>query len=188
MQKGTKRYKGKPYERMEGESQKAFEAFCRYRDMGRERTARKVAQEFGKSDAYMNQLSQVWHWIERSKAWIDELDKRRREATLKEIQEMAKRHTQQAMIHQKILMLPGEAIIKRINKDGTGKIRDFEGLTIGQLYDKAANAAFIHGKVVDIERKSRGEPTEINKSDLTSGGNPIRVILPPISAQELENV
>lgn len=52
-----------------GETDKAFEWFCRYRDLGGERTLAKVAQLYGKGTAYIQQL-QKWsckhRWVPRT--------------------------------------------------------------------------------------------------------------------------
>ncbi|OKH30614.1 hypothetical protein NIES2119_30700 [[Phormidium ambiguum] IAM M-71] len=52
-----------------GETAKAFEWFCRYRDLGGERTLVKVAELYGKETAYIQQL-QKWsckhHWVSRT--------------------------------------------------------------------------------------------------------------------------
>lgn len=52
-----------------GETAKAFEWFCRYRDLGGERTLAKVAQLYGKGKAYIQQL-QKWsrqhRWVPRT--------------------------------------------------------------------------------------------------------------------------
>ena len=50
------------WERQDGESAQAFQAFAAYRDMGAERSLHKVAEKLSKSDALMKRWSSQWHW------------------------------------------------------------------------------------------------------------------------------
>jgi hypothetical protein len=76
--------------RRDGESDKAFEAFALYRDLGPVRSAGTVAEELGKSRALIERWSSRWGWVERSGAWDDEADRLRRERDLVERQEARK--------------------------------------------------------------------------------------------------
>ena len=174
-----------PWERQAGESEKAYILFCNYRDQGPYRGLDKCVKEMGKGPSLIYRLSAMHKWRERALAWGDELDKRKREAQIKEIQEMAKRHINQSMIFQRVLVMPAEAMIKRLNNDADGKVKNFNGITTDKLFDKVLKSAQTFGMVADVERKSRGEPTDISKQNIdhTSGGEKIHVILPPISQQ-----
>lgn len=86
-----------PWERQPGESSKAYEAFCLYRDMGPgERSTRKVAKKLNKSLTQIGKWSSRWNWVERAAAWDDELDRQARLAQAKAIKEMNERHAKQA--------------------------------------------------------------------------------------------
>ncbi|MCC8157477.1 MAG: hypothetical protein LIO54_09415 [Oscillospiraceae bacterium] len=70
--------KNKPWERQEGESEKAFEAFAIYRDMptnGENRSIRAVGQKLGKSRAIIERWSASNNWQERVKAYDADLEK-----------------------------------------------------------------------------------------------------------------
>ncbi len=164
----------KPWERQPKESIKAYEAFCRYRDMGYGRTLKKVAVELGKSQQNMNMLSMKWDWVKRTQAWIDELEKIKAQAQKKEIEDMVKRHCQESMLFQKVLTLPAEALIKELKKDP----ESFSKIPIPALFEKALKSANVLSSIIDIERKSRGEPDSIRQTDVTSGGKEIVVIKP----------
>ena len=56
------------WERQEGESARAYEAFCLYRDLGPERSLAKVGQELGKSVSLMERWSSEHDWVDRVKA------------------------------------------------------------------------------------------------------------------------
>lgn len=58
-----------PWDRHPGESAKAYEAFVIYRDMGAERTVRKVAESLGKSDTLIVGWSSRHEWVRRVSAW-----------------------------------------------------------------------------------------------------------------------
>lgn len=86
----------KPWERQPEEKPKPFEAFCIYRDMGIERSIRKVAAKLGKSDTLIGRWSKDNKWVERVTAWDDEQERKEREIAQKEqakaIREMRKKH------------------------------------------------------------------------------------------------
>lgn len=59
---------------IEGESDKSFEWFGRYRDLGASRTLAKVAQKYGKNSNYERQLqkwSRQYHWVKRALSFDD---------------------------------------------------------------------------------------------------------------------
>ena len=54
----------KPWERQKGESEKAFEAFVTYRDMGEKRTLTAVAEKLQKSGTLIRRWKSAWDWAE----------------------------------------------------------------------------------------------------------------------------
>lgn len=97
MQKWT----DKPWERQEGESEKAFEAFAIYKDMSANRSVRTVAQELNKSVSLIARWSIKWNWGERVRAYDNALEKEAEAAAIKERKEMLKRHVGISMQLQK---------------------------------------------------------------------------------------
>ena len=81
----------KPWERMEGESAKAFEAFRIYRDMGPERNLRAVAQQCNKSVSLLGRWSGANQWVERARAYDNELERAAHQEAVKSVREMRKR-------------------------------------------------------------------------------------------------
>lgn len=64
----------KPWDRLEGEPDGAYRAFCVYRDMGAGRTYPKVSEELDKGPnykVYLSQLSRKYNWRERVAAYDD---------------------------------------------------------------------------------------------------------------------
>ncbi|QLH52750.1 MAG: hypothetical protein CH6_0037 [Candidatus Kapaibacterium sp.] len=170
-----------PWERLPKEPLKAFKAFQAYRDMGYRRDKFVIAERLGIPYQNIKRISTKWKWEARIDAWEKHLDKVRTEAIKKEVEEMTRRHIQQALIFQRALVLPAEALLNRIrpDKDPGGQNRNFEMLSFDKLFDLVVDAAQTFGKAVDIERKARGEPNEISKVNMNTTET-VRVILPKI--------
>lgn len=91
----------KPWERQKGESDKAYEAFVTYRDMGTNRSIRAVAQKLAKSRTQIGKWSSGWEWTERVRAYDNELEKEARAQAVKDRKDMTSRHIKIAMQLQK---------------------------------------------------------------------------------------
>ena len=91
----------KPWERQKGESDKAYEAFVTYRDMGTDRSIRAVARKLGKSRTQSGKWSSGWEWTERVRAYDNELEKEARAQAVKDRKDMTSRHIKIAMQLQK---------------------------------------------------------------------------------------
>lgn len=91
----------KPWERQKGESEKAYEAFAAYRDMGPERSITKVSQSLNKTRALIGRWSSQWYWTERARAYDNELEKEARAKAVKDRKAMTDRHIGIAMQLQK---------------------------------------------------------------------------------------
>jgi hypothetical protein len=58
-----------PWERTDEETEEAYEAFCLYLEMGRERTLYKVAQKLKKHKTQVGRWSAKYDWVLRVTAW-----------------------------------------------------------------------------------------------------------------------
>lgn len=87
----------KPWERQKGESEKAFEAFAVYRDMGAKRTFIAVAEKLRKSESLIRRWKCTWNWEERTRAYDNELEKEAKSKAVKDRKEMSDRHIKIAM-------------------------------------------------------------------------------------------
>lgn len=97
------------WERQPGETTKAYEAFCVYRDMGTERSLRKTAQSLNKSLTVISSWSTPNNWVERVQAWDDEQDRIMRKMQQEEIKKMRSNH---AKIANQLLVKAVSAMAK----------------------------------------------------------------------------
>jgi len=144
-----------------GESWPAWGSFKEYRDLGSERTMAKAAQLINKKLPTIVSFSVRYRWTDRIRAWERYLDEKRIIATVKAVEEMNQKAAKRASAAGDALMT---VIIEYIKKYKEGKI-DFERLAKkpGIFLEKLFRAAEKLATVTDIERKARGEPTEITK-------------------------
>lgn len=91
----------KPWERQKGESDKAYQAFSTYLDMGPERTLRAVGEKLGKSTTLIERWSCNWKWRERIRAYDNSLEKEARKKAVADRKAMMGRHIGIAMQLQK---------------------------------------------------------------------------------------
>lgn len=85
------------WERQDGESGKAYEAFAVYRDMGAARTLSGAARQLGKSRALIDRWRRQWNWEERVRAYDRELERAAHEEALKAVREMSRHHIDMAL-------------------------------------------------------------------------------------------
>lgn len=84
------------WNRQQGETSAAFEAFSLYRDMGAGRTAAAVSQKLQKSYTLICRWRKCWAWDERADAWDESILAAARRRAQEELQAMIERHIAQA--------------------------------------------------------------------------------------------
>lgn len=87
----------KPWERQIGESEKAFEAFSLYRDMGAERTMQAVADELHKSYTLIRRWKNAWNWKDRVIEYDNDKERQAKKEAEKGLRDMYNRQTKIAM-------------------------------------------------------------------------------------------
>jgi len=145
----------KLWERMPGETDKAFTKFCEYRDMGSQRSLVKLRQlhkgEKGWTRGAIEDLSNRWRWVARAAAWDNEQDRLRLEAQAKVTSEMAERQARDGQDMQK---LARGAMVKWLKQDPeTGQLTLARELT-------PSETTRLYRLGFDVERLARGEPTQ----------------------------
>ena len=144
-----------PWERMPGESDKAFAKFCAYRDMGAGRSLARLCQlhpgNKGWGHRAVEDLCSRWRWVDRARAWDDEQDRVRSEAQMQAIVEMTERQARDGFDMQK---LARGAMAKWIKPDPhTGQLVLAKELSPSEI-------ARVYQLGFHVERTARGEPTE----------------------------
>lgn len=144
------------WERQPGESSVAYEAFLLYRNMGHEPEGEKkkrrlasVAKKLGKSLKLMERWSFTWDWVERARAYDNELQRIGMEETRAAIKKMLKDHMTMAQALQKKAM---NALLRL----------DDENLTARNILDYLAQG-------IELERQARLESAEVGRPASAKG-------------------
>jgi len=151
-----------PWDRQEHETNRAYQAFLCYRDMGALRSLRKAAEKFYKElylvrpSAKLRQI-QYWSsdhkWVARCEAWDDEEERLRTIKRREQIQKMDDRQAGYGETMQKIAyknMLIAEGLIEDL----------IEGKKPMKTLNIEESRRYIETGV-KIERLALGEPGEI---------------------------
>jgi hypothetical protein len=88
------------WERQDNDTDKSFEAFVAYRDMGADRSLAKVGEQLGKSTELIERWSSKDKWVARVNAWDIEQDRLWRESLATERRKMAERQARTAALAQ----------------------------------------------------------------------------------------
>ena len=152
------------WDRQPRETSRACELLCGYRDLGTERSLRKLKQ--GTNGApnvnRLKRLSTRWNWVERCERYDDYLEQQDRLQQEKERREMRKRHAKIAVLGQNIVVREMESLIAKGQSGGS------------QL--TPSDVARLMDVTVKVERLARGEPTDSHEVSGPSGG-PVKLDL-----------
>ena len=152
------------WDRLSGESSKAYAHFCLYRDMSHERSLRKLAKD-GECGAKLGQLerwSSKWRWVERCQKYEDHLEYQDRLQQEKERREMRKRHAKMGVLAQNIAVEGLKNLLAKVQ----GGEQGVAPADLTRLLDTGAK----------LERLSRGDPTDSHEVSGPSGG-PVKLDL-----------
>lgn len=152
-----------PWERQDGETNKQFEAFVIYRDMGEERSLSKVAEKLQKSTTLMGRWSGSNNWVERVAAWDDEQDRILRAEQIKDIKRMRKRHADMAAT-----MITAAA---KGLKEIMAKPEEMKPNDVARLVEVASKLERIsRGDVGDVVEERQGEAIDAVQIYIPSNG------------------
>lgn len=125
-----------PWERQPGETEKAYEAFLLYKNLGPGRTISEVSRRLSKSRQLITRWSGRYNWRERGEAFDRENERKEQLSIQKARAQMVKRHLKLGMAVQ------GKAIkaLEAMDPDELkpGDIRDF--LRFGVSLEKETRA------------------------------------------------
>lgn len=86
-----------PWERQKDESEKAYEAFSIYRDMGVGRTVIAVVEKLGKSRSLLDRWKSRWNWDDRVRRYDADIERQAKKEAQKGLRDMYTRQTKIAM-------------------------------------------------------------------------------------------
>jgi hypothetical protein len=155
-----------PWDRQDGESDPAFEAWVMYRDATPgERSIRKVAQRLGKTATAVAQFSVMWGWPTRAALYDVHLDRVRVQTRIDEVREMARRHAQVAALGIGGLSLPIRALAQTRLVDNADnpnepaeveRMADLRRMETPRLIAAVESAARALTLLAGVERVARG--------------------------------
>ncbi len=158
-----------PWERRQDESDKAFQAFQVYRDLGPKRSYRSVAQRLGKAGSLVSRWSSRHQWVSRSAAFDAEADRVRVGEMLDEARNMGRSHGMEAKAVKASLVATAVATATRLRED-TAWLRDgVKGLSLKEAVELMLQIGRVLPMLQTAERLAMGQPTEIIAAYATVG-------------------
>ena len=158
----------KEWERVEGETQKGFEAFCIYRDLGASRSLQKVADKLEKTPRLIKKWSSQNGWVKRTTAYDDYMDRKSRGVVESKLEEVNTVHLNMIRDARESVMVPLNALLKRIEKagkNGGDPFTEFDDKPLDKLLDLARPYVKLVLDVIKLERLMYGLPTESIKAE-----------------------
>ena len=148
------------YDRQNKETDRQWEAFIIYRDMGSSRTLRVTAEVYRETHGLTSLIASTertvqmwsvrWHWRDRCAAWDRTKDRHRRRAALEDVAKMRDRHIK---LSTSVQSLAASELAKWLKETKKNKKITIE---VGDLL-RVLEAG------VKLERISRGEPDTIQE-------------------------
>ena len=158
-----------PWNRINQETDPAYQAFTTYRDMSYKRSLAKVGQTLGKSKTLIDRWSACYLWRFRVEEWDQDQETVKAVALNTSIVEMAERQAAQAVTAVDGLMLPHLALAQAL---GDADLVDmFAGKDPDDLLKLAQSTAQSITVLMQAERLARGEPSDIvrTQGEMTVG-------------------
>lgn len=150
---------GEPWERRQGESAKAYEAFCMYRDLGANRSHVKVAAALRKSSTLIGRWGGEHKWSERVGAWDRFLAEEQRKAHVEAVKKMEERHARLGEGMQTLAARKLQRMLERTDPNKSSKQEADAALDSIEMHDMRALIKDGTG----LERVARGEPETITE-------------------------
>ncbi|MBN2734741.1 MAG: hypothetical protein JXQ82_07795 [Methanomicrobiaceae archaeon] len=173
-----------PWEIQPKESEKAFAAFCVYRDLGPDRSLSKVSEALQKSSRWIKEWSRTHDWIVRVKAYdnhLDEVQRQEEETQLKQdIKSAAKSRRDILTKQRKILEKQTDHLLKQWENYESGKIKKPPLMSMSDWRQ-------VTDSIVRNERLEHGEVTERTEhsGDISTSNDLSRLITEDADSAEL---
>ena len=155
------------WEQQPGEDSVAYAKFKAYRGLGIDRTVDGTARALSPPNNLMKEvnscrkLSQRFFWPERALKYEEYLSKKEIEKDIKARRDMIKRHADHAASAELAVM----SFIQKYLENVQRRQLDLTGLTNKDIYQILPNMVRALTTTAELERKVRGEPTEIIHSN-----------------------
>lgn len=149
------------FQRLPGESMRAFRAFQIYRDQGESRSIASVARTLNLSKNTLQKWSTLYQWSERVEQWHDYLASAKIETKAKDIESMQERHAAVACMFQ-------TKVVERITSMTDADLKQLSPADLMNWFSSS----------VRIEAMSRGVPAvtaSINNTHASPDGGPVKV-------------
>lgn len=147
------------WERKKGESSEAYTAFKLYYQMGSKRSCSKVAQSLLKSRVLITGWCSKWDWVERARAYDNELARQEFAEACNAIKKMNEQQAQIGLLIQKKAL---EALKEMKSKELYPKLL-LQYLVQGAGLERKARDS-------DVEIKTGNREKEINETDYADDG------------------
>lgn len=147
------------WERKKGESSEAYAAFKLYYQMGDKRSCTKVVQRLNKSRALITGWCGKWNWVERARAYDNELARQEFAEACNAVKKMNEQQAQIGLLIQKKAL---EALKEMKSKELYPKLL-LQYLVQGAGLERKARDS-------DVEIKTRSKEKEINETDYADDG------------------
>lgn len=152
-----------------GETDIAYGAFLIYRDLpANERSAARVASEYGRHVRLIERWRMRWHWVDRARSYVHYQDREHRRSLAAERAKMAERQAAEAQAIQAVLFAPVRALVVKL-ADMIDR-EELSGLSIGELYGLSMASARLWPAVARSEREARGAPLPEYQPPSDEGG------------------
>lgn len=147
------------WERKKGESSESYAAFKLYYQMGDKRSCAKVAKNLGRSNTLISGWCSKWDWVERARAYDNELARQEFAEACNAIKKMNEQQAQIGLLIQKKAL---EALKEMKSKELYPKLL-LQYLVQGAGLERKSRES-------DVEIKTGNKGKEVNETDYADDG------------------
>lgn len=174
------------WDKMRGESAKAFQAFVFYRNMGVERSGVKTVEMLGKKPTYRSTVerwSSKHNWVARAGDYDRDLDLQAQRKHRSEVLKMRERQAKQATQMSQVLMAPFQALVKKMQRHAIEKKAnpEAEDLIDMMAYDRP-------GDLLELAFKAATSIVSVNKAEMLARGEPTQEVNATIGVSAVEGM
>jgi hypothetical protein len=158
----------KEWERREGETARAYEAFSAYRNKGPARSIAKASEVIGKSATVLKKWCAKHEWSKRAAAYDEYVEAKTKSALDRKLDEVNAAHLDMVRSARESVMVPLRALLKRIeneNRERSETLAEIENIPAEKLLGIARPYVKLALDVIKMERLLYGLPTQTIKKE-----------------------